>query len=66
MNDLTKYLMRLVKDSGSQSKAAKRIGITRQFLGEIIRGKKSVSESFAKKLGFRKKIVWEKIKDANE
>lgn len=66
MNDLTKYLMRLVKDAGSQSKAAKRIGITRQFLGEIIRGKKSVSERFAKKLGFRKKIVWEKIKDANE
>jgi plasmid maintenance system antidote protein VapI len=46
---------------GNQSAAAKHLGIPRQHVSDILSGKRSVSESLAKALGFRKRVIFERI-----
>ena len=41
-----KLIELLVKDAGSMNKAAKRIGVSRQFLAMVRGGERSISEDF--------------------
>lgn len=43
----------------SQSEVAKELGVSPQYLSDILREKRSVSEAVAAKLGFER--VWRKV-----
>jgi DNA-binding transcriptional regulator YdaS (Cro superfamily) len=46
-----------VEQSGSRSATAKRLGVTVQFLGDMLNGRRPVSARILKKLGLKRAIV---------
>lgn len=57
--EVFKKLDELVADCGTQAEAAKRLGISEQYIGDLVRRKTNMTETIAAKLGFTKKIVYE-------
>ena len=54
----------IVKEEGSQLAAAKRLDISPQFLGGILKGNRSISDKLAHRLpptGYRRVIFFEKL-----
>jgi len=54
----------IVKEEGSQLAAAKRLDISPQFLGDILKGNRTISDQVARKLpphGYRRVIFFERI-----
>lgn len=54
----------IVKETGSQSKAAKRLDISAQYLGDVLAGKRAISDQLARRLpptGYRRVIFFEKV-----
>jgi plasmid maintenance system antidote protein VapI len=54
-------LTELVEVLGSQAAAARHLGVGRQHLSDILSGRRGISGSVAKALGFRKRVVFEPI-----
>lgn len=59
--DAIDIIRNIVKEEGSQTGAAKRLGIAVSYLSDILNGNRNVSEKIAKKLGYKKVIVYKKI-----
>jgi hypothetical protein len=51
----------LVGALGSQSAAARHIGVGRQYMSDLMSGRRAISGRIAKALGFRKRVVFEPI-----
>jgi len=51
----------LVDALGSQSAAAKHIGVGRQYMSDLLNGRRGISGRIAKALGFKKRVVFELI-----
>jgi transcriptional regulator with XRE-family HTH domain len=62
VNKPLEALKKLVSESESQRKVAERLDITEQYLSDILRGRRDVSEAVAKALGYRKRIVFDEIR----
>ena len=54
-------LKQLIDDLGSQSAAARHIGVGRQYMTDILSGRRSISGRVAKALGFNKRVLFEPI-----
>ena len=54
-------LTELIEVLGSQAAAARHIGIARQYLSDLLSGRRAISGSVAKALGFRKRVVFDRI-----
>jgi plasmid maintenance system antidote protein VapI len=54
-------LNQLVEALGSQSAAAKHIGVGRQYMSDLLSGRRGISGTVAKALGFKKRVVFEPI-----
>lgn len=50
-------------EGGSQKKAAQRLGISPQYLNDILRGRREISEAVAAKYGLRRVVIFEKMED---
>jgi plasmid maintenance system antidote protein VapI len=50
----------MVKKNGSQFAAAKALDISPAYLGDILAGKRSISDNIARKLGYRRVVVFVK------
>lgn len=48
----------LVKAAGTQKTVAKALGISQQYLCEVLSGRRDVSRSLAVKLGYRRVIAF--------
>lgn len=55
-------IKQLVKDKGSQLKAAKHLDISPQYIGDIIAGNREISGNVAAKLGYRRVVGFVQIK----
>lgn len=62
-DDMVKKIKNMVKEFGSQKLAAFQLEISEQYLSDIVNGRREVSDEVAKKLGFQKLVVYEKIKE---
>ena len=56
-NLITKEVM----TAGSQVDVAKQVGVSRQYLGDVLHGKREVSENLAEKFGWKRMVVFAKI-----
>ena len=54
-------LQRKIDLLGNQSAVAKDLGIPRQHISDLLNGKRGISESVAKALGFKRLTVFEPI-----
>lgn len=54
---------KIVAEGGSQVKAAKRLDISPAYLGDILKGNRPISESVAQKLGYKRVVSYEPIKE---
>lgn len=54
---------KIVAEEGSQVKAAKRLDISPAYLGDILKGNRPISESVAQKLGYKRVVSYEPIKE---
>lgn len=50
----------LVKKYNSQSEAAQEIGITQQYLSDILNGNRQISDTVAQKLGYHRVVMFQK------
>jgi len=55
-------LQELIKTHGNQSAAADALGIPRQHISDMLNGKRGFSEHVAGLLGFKKRVVFERVK----
>ena len=53
-----KHLKALVVKLGSQRKVANHLGITQQYLCDILAGKRHISSAVAHKLGFERAVIF--------
>lgn len=51
-------IRRIVTDEGSQTEAAKRLDISVAYLRDILSGNRPVSDRVARKLGYRRAVVY--------
>ena len=56
-------IKKIVHEEGSQFKAARRLDISPAYLGDIIKGNRPISASVAQKLGFKRVVSYEPIKE---
>ena len=54
----------LIKDQGSQKQAAVILGISPQYLNDIIMGRRAISDRVARKLGYDRIIRFGTVHDA--
>jgi len=55
--DIITELLKQVKRAGSQQAAAAALGISAQYLNDLLRGRRDASEAILDKLGLRRIIV---------
>jgi plasmid maintenance system antidote protein VapI len=55
-------IKQLVKQKGSQLKAARHLDISPQYIGDIIAGKREISQNVAAALGYRRVVGFVPIK----
>lgn len=56
----------IVKQEGSQYRAARKLDIAASFLGDIVSGKSPISDRVAQKIGYRRVIQFEKVETTQE
>lgn len=61
--DALNLIRAIVKSKGSQFAAAKHLDISPMYLSDILRGKSDISDNVARKLGYRRVMVFEKDKE---
>ena len=54
-------IKKIVQEEGNQVSAAKRLDISPAYLGDILKGNRPISESIAKKLGFKRVVIYAPI-----
>jgi hypothetical protein len=57
MNEYLNELKAFVEAAGSQAAAARKLDITAAYLGDILKGNRTISDRMAEKLGFEWRIV---------
>lgn len=62
--DVLNRLKEYAKEIGSPAEAARQLGITPQYIGDILHGNRGISEAIANKLGYRKVTVFYVIDQA--
>ncbi len=55
--DVIRILERRVQAAGSQKKAALDLGISAQYLNDLLQGRRDFSDNLLEKLGLERKIV---------
>ena len=50
-----------VISAGSQRRAAKELSISASYLGDVLHGKRGVSDELAQRLGWRRTVRYERI-----
>ncbi len=58
--DALNLIREIVKRQGTQLKAAKELDISPMYLSDILNGKSSISDNVARRLGYRRVLVFEK------
>ncbi|HND49868.1 MAG TPA: helix-turn-helix transcriptional regulator [Anaerolineales bacterium] len=58
--DALNLIRSMVKQHGTQTAAARELGITAVYMSDILAGKSAISDNVARKLGYRRVIVFEK------
>lgn len=53
-NEALKALQKLIKSCGSQRKAAIALGVSAVYLGDILKGRRGISDKMAERLGFER------------
>lgn len=48
-----------MKESATQKALADEIGVSPQYINDVIRGRREISNELAKKFGFRRRVVFE-------
>ena len=61
-----KALREMVKKSGSQTAVARELDISQAYLADILAGKRDVSKNVARKLGYKRVIVFVKEETDHE
>lgn len=51
-------LRQLAKQHGSQEKLAQHLGISPQFLSDILQSRRPVSKTVAAKVGYRREVIY--------
>lgn len=54
-----KVLKERVKDMGTQKKTAESLGISPQFLSDMINGRRDITDRIAELLGLEKSVSWD-------
>jgi len=60
--EMISVLWDMVTESGSQHRTAQSLNITDSYLSDVLHGKRSISESLARKVGYVKYSVYEEYK----
>lgn len=55
------YLRSILELHGTQRDLAARVGVSEQYLSDILSGRRDVSDEFAQKIGFRRMIRFARI-----
>lgn len=63
-DEMVNKLRQVVKEQGSQYKAAQKLDISPQLLGDILAGNRKVSDKLARRLGLRREMVF--VKDGQK
>jgi plasmid maintenance system antidote protein VapI len=58
--EAVRLLRELVKKNGSQTAAARNLDISQAYLADILAGKRLVSDNVARKLGYKRVIIFVK------
>ena len=53
-------IRQIVKRKGTQLEAAKELDISSMYLSDILKGKSAISDNVARRLGYRRVLVFEK------
>jgi hypothetical protein len=61
-NQAMESLKKLVSGCKTQKDAAHKLGITPQYLCDILYGRRDISESVATSLGFERKVIFKKAR----
>jgi DNA-binding transcriptional regulator YdaS (Cro superfamily) len=61
-NDIRAVLIAAVKKQGTAKAVATQLGISAQYLSDIITGHREVSDPVARKLGYRRVVTFEPIR----
>jgi len=59
-DEMKTKILAVVKSAGSQYAAAKQLDISAAYLSDILAGKRAISDSLARKLGFRRSLMYRK------
>ena len=51
-------LRRLIRELGSQKAAAEKLGFTPQFINDVLRGRREMTEALASKLGYKRIVSY--------
>lgn len=63
-DDALNLIRDIVKRNGTQFAAAKELDISPMYLSDILKGKSAISDTIARKLGYRRVIMFEQEKTA--
>lgn len=55
-SEMLHYIRGYVTKFATQKEAAKNIGVSEQFLSDVLKGRREISERLASKLGFRRTV----------
>ncbi len=64
--DLQRYLRRRIREAGNQKALAEQVGISQQFISDMVRGVREPGEEACAKLGIERKTVYREIGDAQQ
>lgn len=64
--DARKLLSQAIREAGSQAAFADSRGISRQYLGDILKGRRDMSGKILKALGLTKIVEFQVTKSANQ
>lgn len=62
-NPVINDIIKLSDKLGSRKKAAISLGISPQYLCDVVMGRRDVSDNLAAKLGWSRNTKWQKLKD---
>lgn len=65
-DQILKTLRDLVQEKGSQTAVAQVLKVTPQHVGDMLRGRRDVSDKIARRLGYEKIILFKKLEIAKE
>ena len=60
-----KYMRQVITNAvimaGSQAVVAEKVGVSRQYLGDVLHGKREVSANLAEKFGWKRMVVFARV-----